>query len=91
MGRPVYSLPGRFKPLIQAECARLGLPSKSEALGVMLDFYFAHTQAHAPVQASEQVAEQAPNNAPPPPATPTEAKPTADKWEVFISYVEASP
>ncbi len=91
MPSPTYSVPGKYKPLIEAEQARLALPSKSETLAAILDFYFAKAQGAARAAAPEQAAEQAPDNPPPTPAAPARAEPRAGKWEVYISYVDARP
>ena len=91
MSSPTYSVPGKYKPLIEAEQARLALPSKSETLGAILDFYFAKAHGSAPAAAPEQAAEQAPGSSPQPAAPPAHAAAPAGKWEVYISYVEARP
>ncbi len=91
MSSPTYSVPGKYKPLIEAEQARLALPSKSETLAAILDFYFAKAQGAAPGTGPEQAAEQAPGGPPPVPAVPARAETRAGKWGVYISYVDARP
>lgn len=85
MASPTYSVPGKYKPLIEAEQARLALPSKSETLATILDFYF--TKAQSPARAATP--EQAPDGSPQPAAPPAHAPAPAGKWEVYISYVDA--
>lgn len=91
MSSPTYSVPGKYKPLIEAEQARLALPSKSETLAAILDFYFGMGQGSALADAPEQAAEQAPRSPMQPAAPPAHAAAPAGKWEVYISYVEARP
>ena len=91
MSSPTYSVPGKYKPLIEAEQARLALPSKSETLAAILDLYFGKGQGSAPADAPEQAAEPAPSSPPSPPAAAARAETPAGKWEVYISYVEARP
>ena len=91
MSSPTYSVPGKYKPLIEAEQARLALASRSATLGAILDFYFGKGHGSARAATPEQAVEQAPSSLPPVPATPAHAELRTGKWEVYISYVEARP
>ena len=91
MSSPTYSVPGKYKPLIEAEQARLALASKSETLAAILDSYFSKAQSPGWAATPEQAVEQAPGSSPQPAAPPAHAAAPAGKWEVYISYVEARP
>ena len=90
----MYGVPAKYKPLIEAEQTRLGLPSKCETLGAICEFYFSNKSKRSGDQIAEQTHRLAPEqtlNKPEQalsPAEQTKVQPKK-KMEVYISYVKA--